>query len=1091
MFVVASALATRVIADGSGRVVVVPFAGDNEEAMAATLLVASTLNKGDREVAPFASILKKVAAEPASVRGKPTALCQATGSDRAIVADLRLIEANFDLTIRSVDCSGVDIFAEKFKSSRGELQTLVTTAAKAMAGSIGCKAVTTDNVYMGAMRAPSRAMRGLLSGDLTAAVTAMRLSDPKVAQKVSAVRELGRFLATQPGLAPIQRMEAALAAADPELALSVVATLKGPKSLELAAATARAYAQKGDTKRAELELAPFAKDKDTNPDLVLARIEIAAARNDKHSRAEIEKHALALIASGSQNAAVIAYLARQPPKSMSPAGETALLEAAKQLPPQAAPGVASAVGARAAAGNDPAGVNLMQMDDYDAAQLNQIMVGLEGTSGTMGQMRALQVGGQPGGPAAGPLSAVQQQLAGVVGARQKNTTGTPMKVEKKEPAVDLLPPPIPSNLPAEAAGQINKLLTEFPMLAEDRGNKIVIVERKSASAPFWYPTHVDMVALHRGLVAAVSQEPNRLQAGSERQKPMTTMSQDALMELAEESKTRFVMMYAAEPQMNGATLKLIVFDRTTEETFDHSERIPSPSVRKWNPLFLALLLIVALVGVGFVARALAGGMVQVDIKGGPFGQRHIVVVELSRTMKPPVLPLDDFEAALAKLPKSPHRKVRAGRQVRFARVSKGEWWVHAYGVSVIDGKTFPLMGSLSQEVVASVGHIAKAQIAVRSPLPHVIVEVVDGEKPVRAKVFLDQERERGFETDEAGAATFDVPIGRHTLRFAFSDGTEVIKPIQVVPNQPPELIKVDLSLEQRLRPIEMKKDEEEASGYDAASFAPPVAAPVVAAADDADALDAPTDFSAYHAPAPVAAPPPAVVAPPPVIAPAPIAAPPAIAVAPSPSPPVGVPEIALADPDFGDTSAPSVAVAAAAPVAAPPRPDGSSLADVLAKQGQLAIPTALKITKEIATALADAHSQRLVHRDLRPHNIWVANDGSARLDNFADPSTRTSKNKPAFSPLYLAPEQIRGEDVDAQTDLYALGCTLYEMLVGKPPFSKGDIVAQHMNADPPRPSATRREVPRALDELVLACLAKERYERITSAVELQQRLAKL
>lgn len=1088
MLVVASALASRAIADGSGRVVVVPFAGDNEEAMAATLLVASTLHKGDREIAPFASVLKKVAAEPASVRGKPTGICQATGSDRAIVADLRLIEADFDLTIRSVDCSSVDIFAEKFKSSRGELQTLVTTAAKAMAGSIGCKAVTTDNVYMGAMRAPSRAMRGLLSGDLTAAVTAMRLSDPKVAQKVSAVRELGRFLATQPGLAPIQRMEAALAAADPDLALSVVVTMKGPKSLELAAATARAYAQKGDTKRAELELAPFAKDKDTNPDLVLARIEIAAARNDKHARADIEKHALALIESGSQNAAVIAYLARQPPKSMSPAGETALLAAAKQLTPQAAPGVASAVGARAAAGNDPAGVNLMQMDDYDAAQLNQIMVGLEGTSGTMGQMRALQVGGQPGGP----VSAVQQQLAGVVGARQKSTTGTPVKVEKKEPVVDLLPPPIPSNLPADAAGQINKLLTEFPMLAEDRGNKIVIIERKSASAPFWYPTHVDMVALHRGLVAAVSQEPYRLQAGSERAKsPMTTMSQDALMELADDSKTRFVMMYAAEPQMNGATLKLIVFDRTTEETFDHGERIPSPSVRKWNPLFLALLLILALVGVGFVARALAGGMVQVDIKGGPFGQRHIVVVELSRTMKPPVLPLDDFEAAVAKLPKSPHRKARAGRQVRFARVPKGEWWVHAYGISVIDGKTFPLMGSLSQEIVASVGHIAKAQIAVRSPLPHVIVEVVDGEKPVRAKVFLDQERERGFETDEAGGATFDVPIGRHTLRFTFSDGTEVVKPIQVVPNQPPELIKVDLSLEQRLRPIEMQKDDEEASGYDAASFAPPVPPPVAAAVDDADALDAPTDFSAYHAPAPpvIAASPAPVIATPPAIAPAP---------SPAPSPaPIGVPEIALAEPDFSDTiaapaSAPSVSGAAPAPApVAAPRADGSSLADVLAKQGQLAIPTALKITKEIATALADAHSQRLVHRDLRPHNIWVGSDGSARLDNFADPSARTSKNKPAFSPLYLAPEQIRGEDVDAQTDLYALGCTLYEMLVGTPPFPKGDIVAQHMNADPPRPSAKRREVPRALDDLVLACLAKEKYERIPSAVELQQRLAKI
>src|SRR5262249_37184137 len=95
------------------------------------------------------------------------------------------------------------------------------------------------------------------------------------------------------------------------------------------------------------------------------------------------------------------------------------------------------------------------------------------------------------------------------------------------------------------------------------------------------------------------------------------------------------------------------------------------------------------------------------------------------------------------------------------------------------------------------------------------------------------------------------------------------------------------------------------------------------------------------------------------------------------------------------------------------------------------------------------------------------------------------------TPLYMAPEQITGTDVDHRTDLYAIGCTLFELVTGRPPFVDGDILYAQMNLAPPAPSTLASALPRRLDELILALLAKHAADRPGSANEVRATLKQL
>jgi serine/threonine-protein kinase len=171
---------------------------------------------------------------------------------------------------------------------------------------------------------------------------------------------------------------------------------------------------------------------------------------------------------------------------------------------------------------------------------------------------------------------------------------------------------------------------------------------------------------------------------------------------------------------------------------------------------------------------------------------------------------------------------------------------------------------------------------------------------------------------------------------------------------------------------------------------------------------------------------------------------------------------------------------------------GETLADVLVREGRLEPVRATAIARAVARALAVAHAAGIVHRDVKPANVMLAPDGRTKLTDLGiartlDGEDLTRTTSILGSPNYLSPEQARGERVDARSDLYSLGCVLYEMLAGRPPFDAETPVAvayKHVHEDPPPPSSFAPGVPAGLDDVTLRAMAKDPDRRFQTAEEL-------
>jgi hypothetical protein len=182
-------------------------------------------------------------------------------------------------------------------------------------------------------------------------------------------------------------------------------------------------------------------------------------------------------------------------------------------------------------------------------------------------------------------------------------------------------------------------------------------------------------------------------------------------------------------------------------------------------------------------------------------------------------------------------------------------------------------------------------------------------------------------------------------------------------------------------------------------------------------------------------------------------------------------------------------------------PPGRELAGLLTGQpGGLPVGQALCIGLEIAAALAHAHGRGIVHRDLTPQCVFVAGDGTARVGGFGlarEPSaasTAAGQGQPPGTPSYVSPELWAGEPATTGADLYALGCTLYELLTGRPPFQGPGLftlVHRHLTEVPVPPHDRRPEVPTALSDLVLALLAKAPEDRPPDAAAVASALRRI
>ncbi len=177
---------------------------------------------------------------------------------------------------------------------------------------------------------------------------------------------------------------------------------------------------------------------------------------------------------------------------------------------------------------------------------------------------------------------------------------------------------------------------------------------------------------------------------------------------------------------------------------------------------------------------------------------------------------------------------------------------------------------------------------------------------------------------------------------------------------------------------------------------------------------------------------------------------------------------------------------------------GPSLATVIGA-GPMDPTVAVSIARQVASGLASVHARDIIHRDIKPGNIIMGDDGHPRIVDFGiakvvGSHTLTFDGSTLGTFAYMSPEQIRGEDPDPRTDVWSLGAVLYEMLTGRRPFA-GDYPEAMMyavlNEEPAPLSEARADLPKGLEAIVLRCLAKDRSERYPSMVELESDLAAL
>ena len=173
--------------------------------------------------------------------------------------------------------------------------------------------------------------------------------------------------------------------------------------------------------------------------------------------------------------------------------------------------------------------------------------------------------------------------------------------------------------------------------------------------------------------------------------------------------------------------------------------------------------------------------------------------------------------------------------------------------------------------------------------------------------------------------------------------------------------------------------------------------------------------------------------------------------------------------------------------------DGQNLKDIIKNEGTLDEYTALDITKQIAMALSAAHKKGIVHRDIKPHNILISNEG--RIVKVADfgiakavtNSTMTNVGNIIGSVHYFSPEQAKGNSVNATADLYSLGIVLYEMIIGRVPFvgdSPISIALQHINDDLEFTSDEKVNIPQSVRTIIKKLTEKSSENRYQSAEEL-------
>lgn len=180
--------------------------------------------------------------------------------------------------------------------------------------------------------------------------------------------------------------------------------------------------------------------------------------------------------------------------------------------------------------------------------------------------------------------------------------------------------------------------------------------------------------------------------------------------------------------------------------------------------------------------------------------------------------------------------------------------------------------------------------------------------------------------------------------------------------------------------------------------------------------------------------------------------------------------------------------------------DGITLKRKIQEVKQFQLKDAIKIITELCDGIGFAHKNNIIHKDIKPNNIMLTKDNTVKILDFGLAKVlhegMSFQTRSLGTPFYVSPEQILGDPkivpIDHRTDIYSLGVTIFEMLTGTLPFTKGDISYHHIHTPPPPPSSvSKRPIPPEVDRIVLKCLEKDPEKRYSSTTEIAEEFMRI
>ena len=177
---------------------------------------------------------------------------------------------------------------------------------------------------------------------------------------------------------------------------------------------------------------------------------------------------------------------------------------------------------------------------------------------------------------------------------------------------------------------------------------------------------------------------------------------------------------------------------------------------------------------------------------------------------------------------------------------------------------------------------------------------------------------------------------------------------------------------------------------------------------------------------------------------------------------------------------------------------GKTLKDIIVEDGALGWKWSVKVAMQIASALETAHRNNIIHRDIKPHNIIITEEGVAKVTDFGIAKAVSNSTITAFgttmgSVHYFSPEHARGGFTDAKSDIYSLGVVLYEMITGKVPFDSDtpvSVALKHMQEEPIAPIVLKPNLPQSVNDIIIKAMQKDPEERYVNATEMIRDLEK-